>query len=332
MIRLLRHDDTVHREDDGAVRFDDLAALSKAKFASASQWSIEAWDHLRGSRRRTEEKVSVLLEPKFFKTYLVFQSDPGKSRGTPVDPALRDNVLLPNDFADYIYHIGNAHDMHSIIQGGLILGGRSLKRDRQSVFFFCTAVNPRYTHQHQEEVQYDLGKPRITVYKNTWRVHKNTVFWCNLKLAQRKGLQFYQTRSHAIALFNALLAICVEKVFFMKAGEGFFFFAKFSNPQGYRESYSRQICNMDVRILPTPSREHPPTIKANKTRSTRTHVASIPKKITERSTRKLVAVTLITEIKTWTICTAVHLLQSTRNAEESRQAQKLLQEHSGQTE
>ena len=25
MIRLLRHDDTVHREDDGAVRFDDLA-------------------------------------------------------------------------------------------------------------------------------------------------------------------------------------------------------------------------------------------------------------------------------------------------------------------
>ena len=28
---------------------------------------------------------------------------------------------------------------------------------------------------------------------------KNTAYWCNLKLAQRKGLQFHQTRSHAIA-------------------------------------------------------------------------------------------------------------------------------------
>ena len=43
MIRLLRHDDTVHREDDGAVRFDDLAEKFKAKFDGISQGSIEAW-------------------------------------------------------------------------------------------------------------------------------------------------------------------------------------------------------------------------------------------------------------------------------------------------
>ena len=43
MIRLLRHDDTVHREDDGAVRFDDLAEKFKVKFDGTSQWSIEAW-------------------------------------------------------------------------------------------------------------------------------------------------------------------------------------------------------------------------------------------------------------------------------------------------
>ena len=46
-----------------------------------------------------------------------------------------------------------------------------------------------------------------------------TFFWCNLKLAQRKGLQFYQTRSHAIAFFNTLPAICIEKVVSMKTGE-----------------------------------------------------------------------------------------------------------------
>ena len=42
-IRLLRHDDTVHREDDGAVRFDDLAEFFKSSFAGTSRWSIEAW-------------------------------------------------------------------------------------------------------------------------------------------------------------------------------------------------------------------------------------------------------------------------------------------------
>ena len=80
-------------------------------------------DQLPGKRRRTEEKVSVLLEPKFFKTCLVFQSDPGTSRGTPVDPTLRDNVLLPDHFAEYIY------------QGGLIPGGKQ-SQEGQAVSVF----------------------------------------------------------------------------------------------------------------------------------------------------------------------------------------------------
>ena len=93
----------------------------------------------------------------------------------------------------------------------------SLKRDRQSVFF--TVVNPMYASQHLEEVQCDLGKPRITVYKNTWKFHQHTEYRCNLRLAQRRGLQFYQTRSHAMALFNTLPAICIEKAVFMKTGK-----------------------------------------------------------------------------------------------------------------
>ena len=40
MIRLLRQDESVPREDDGAVRFDDLAEKFKAKFDGTSQWTI----------------------------------------------------------------------------------------------------------------------------------------------------------------------------------------------------------------------------------------------------------------------------------------------------
>ena len=74
-------------------------------------------------------------------------------------------------------------------------------------------------NQGLEDVQHDLDKPRIALYKNTWTAHQNIENWCNLELAQRKGLQFYQTRSHAIILFNTQHAICIEKVVYMKTGE-----------------------------------------------------------------------------------------------------------------
>ena len=289
MIRLLRHDDTVHREDDGAVRVDDLAELFKSRFAATSQRSIQAWLSILANGGGQKKRFQHCLNPNSSEHFLYFPAIQGHSGGTLVDPTLQDNALLPSDCAEYIYHIGNAHDMHSIIKGGWIPGGRRLERDRQSVFF--TAVNPMYTHQNQEEVQYDLDKPRIAVCKNTWRVHQNTVYWCKVKLAQRKGLQFHQTRSHAIALFNTLSAICIE----MKTGEDYT--AKYTHPQGYRKSYSRQICNMDVRIFVISMREKPADHPSDQSATrklvahiSRTRVASISKKITERSTRKLVAV------------------------------------------
>ena len=70
-----------------------------------------------------------------------------------------------------------------------------------------------------EEIRYDVDKPRIAAYKNTWRPHQNTVYWCNLKLAHKQGLQFYQRRSHAIVLNNTLPAICMEKAVCMKTKE-----------------------------------------------------------------------------------------------------------------
>ena len=168
MIRLLRHDDTVHREDDGAVRFDDLTEMFESRFAGASHWSIEPWISFLAKGGGPKKGFQCFMNPNSSKYFLCFRAIQGL-----VDPTLQDNVLLPNDFAGYIFHIGNAHDIHSIIQGGLIPGGRSLKRDRQSVFF--TAVNPMYAYQDLESspkcrkwVQSEArSKKRIAVLPNT---------------------------------------------------------------------------------------------------------------------------------------------------------------------
>ena len=66
------------------------------------------------------------------------------------------------------------------------------------------------------ETPRDLTKPRITPYKNTWKRFQNTVCWCNSKFALEKGLQLFQTRSHAVVLYNTLLASCIEKAVCMK--------------------------------------------------------------------------------------------------------------------
>ena len=60
-----------------------------------------------------------------------------------------------------------------------------------------TAVNPMHQN-HQDPKELDLSKPRVASYKQKWKVHQDTVYWDDIKLAQRKGLKFYQTRSNAV--------------------------------------------------------------------------------------------------------------------------------------
>ena len=134
----------------------------------------------------------------------------------PIDPSLQDNVLIPNNFFEYMYHIGCAVNLHSITNSGLIAGGHNSSRDRQTVFF--TAVNPM-NKNHKDPQELDLTKPRLASYKQEWKVHQDTVYWVDLQLAQREGLKFYQTRSNAIILYDTLPAYCISKVVVMKSEE-----------------------------------------------------------------------------------------------------------------
>ena len=77
----------------------------------------------------------------------------------------------------------------------------------------------------------------------------------------------------------------------MMTGESYT--ARYFNHQGYSVLYLSQIRNMDVRIRLIPMRENPPTITANKecagkpvAHFSRTHVASIPEKVSDGGTRK----------------------------------------------
>ena len=115
----------------------------------------------------------------------------GHSGRNPIDPTLQDTVLIPNDFFEYIYHIGCAVSLHSTQNSGLIPGGHNSSRERKTVFF--SAVNPMHK-SHKDSQELDLTKPRLASHKQKWKRHPDTVYWVDIQLAQRKGLKFYQTR------------------------------------------------------------------------------------------------------------------------------------------
>ena len=141
------------------------------------------------------------------------QGHPGR---VPIDPSLQDNVLIPNIFFEYIYHVGCAINLHSIINSGLIPGGQTLS-SRQTVLFLPVDLMDK---EHKEPDTIDLGAPRHAQYMHkAWKKHQNTVYGVDINLAQKKGLKFYQTRSNAIILHGTLPACCIPKVVRMETGE-----------------------------------------------------------------------------------------------------------------
>ena len=86
--------------------------------------------------------------------FRALQGHPGRNL---IDPSLQDNVLIPNDFFEYIYHIGCAINLHSITNSGLIPGGQNLSK-RQTVFF--TSVDPM-NKEHKDPDVIDLDAPRL---------------------------------------------------------------------------------------------------------------------------------------------------------------------------
>ena len=146
---------------------------------------------------------------------LYFRSLQGHSGRNIIDPSLQDNVVIPDGFFQYIYHVGCAINLLSIINSGFVPGVQNLS-NRQTVFLL--PVNP-LEKEPKDPKTIDFGAPRLASYKQQWRRHQDTVYWVDIQLAQRKGLNVYQTRCNAIILFDTLTPCCIPKVVWMETGK-----------------------------------------------------------------------------------------------------------------
>ena len=84
----------------------------------------------------------------------------GHSGRNLIDPSLQDNMIIQSNFFQYIYHVGCAINLHSIISSGLVPGGQNLST-RQKVFFLL--VDPMDKNHNDRDV-IDLNVPRRAQY------------------------------------------------------------------------------------------------------------------------------------------------------------------------
>ena len=124
------------REEDGAIEFwrvkDDLLN----KFEYSQYWSDDVWKSKMAGGRGNKKRFQYCTDSSG-QEILYLRALQGHSGRNSIDPSLQDNVLIPNNFFDYIYHIGCAVNLHSITNSGLIAGGQnsSRRKDRRYSLF-----------------------------------------------------------------------------------------------------------------------------------------------------------------------------------------------------
>ena len=205
VIHLLHHSQQVHREEDGAVHFWRIREHLPSQFPHIPHWTDNRWKACLAAGGGPKRRYQYCTDISGKIVYL--RALQGLSGRNLIDLSLQDNVVIQSEFFHYIYHIGCAFNLHSIINNGLIPGGQNSSK-RQTVFFL--PFDPRDTG-HKDPEHIDFSVPRRARYLHSaWKKHQDTVFWVDINLAIRKGLTFYQTRSNAIILQGTFPAYCIK--------------------------------------------------------------------------------------------------------------------------
>ena len=214
VINLLRHNQTLQREQDGAIEFYKTKFYLRNHHSQIQVWSDDRWKACLAAGGGAKRRYQYCSDDSGRILYL--RALQGHSGNNLIDPTLQDNVVIGSGIFHYIYHIGCAFNLHSIINNGLIPGGQDLSR-RQTVFFL--PIDPRDTdHKDPEHIDFSVP-PRAQYIHNARKKHQDAVFSVDIDLAIREGLTFYQTRSKAIILQGTRPAYCIPKVERLKTGE-----------------------------------------------------------------------------------------------------------------
>ena len=136
VINLLRHSQTVQREDDGATHFWRIKNYLQNQFPQVLYWSDDRWKvclTAGGGAKRKYQYCTDISE-----TIVYLRALQGYSGRNLTDPSLQDNLIIQSGFFQHIYHNGCAFFFLIFILSSAMDGYLEVSiqaRDRQ--YSFC---------------------------------------------------------------------------------------------------------------------------------------------------------------------------------------------------
>ena len=121
----------------------------------------------------------------------------GHSRRNPIDPTwINSERFLRVHLSRWMCNQFTLHHQFRIP------GGQNLGK-RQTVFF--TSVD-LMNKEHRDPDNIDLEAPCLHgTSRKTWKKHQNTVYWVDIRLAQKKGLKFYDRTQSSFTTHSQLI-------------------------------------------------------------------------------------------------------------------------------
>ena len=133
--KLLRHFDHDERQTDAAVHWDSMRPVLLRALADkgAHVFSEQEWKTSISNKEVARSGSSVV---KFLKkSWAYLRAIQGHTSGITIAPELMGHVLLPYTWKELLYHKGCSFNMKSILEHGLIAGGKETKEGRRTIFF-----------------------------------------------------------------------------------------------------------------------------------------------------------------------------------------------------
>ena len=135
VINLLRHNQTLQREEDGAIEFCKIKFHLRNHLSQIHNWSDDRWKACLAAGGGSKRRYQHCSDNSG--TILYLRALQGHSRNNLIDPMLQDTVMIESGIFHHICHIGCAFNLHSIINNGLVPGGQILSRRQHGFLLAC---------------------------------------------------------------------------------------------------------------------------------------------------------------------------------------------------
>ena len=113
VINLLRHNQKLHREEDGAIQFYKLKFHLRDHHLPIQNWSDDRWLACLAAGGGSKRRYQYCSD--YLGSIIYLRALQGHSGDSLIDLALQDHVLIGPGVFPYIYHVGSNFSLSSIL-------------------------------------------------------------------------------------------------------------------------------------------------------------------------------------------------------------------------